>query len=106
MTYREILKLKLRDKTKVDEEFFKEVKRHLQITWDDDDTNLTIGDYIRDGVDVLQEDVGTSIDFDNDEVARGLLRTYVRYAWNKSEEYFIENNLERILKLEVKYGKD
>lgn len=106
MTYKEILKLKLRDKTKVDEEFFKEVKRHLQITWDDDDTNLTIGDYIRDGVEVLQDDVGTLIDFDKDDFARGLLRTYVRYAWNKSEEYFIENNLERILKLEVKYGKD
>lgn len=106
MTYKEILKLKLRDKTKVDEEFFKEVKRHLQITWDDDDTNLMIADYIKDGVEVLQDDVGTLIDFDTDEIARGLLRTYVRYAWNKSEEYFIENNLERILKLEVKYGKD
>lgn len=106
MTYKEVLEMKLGDKTKVDEEFFKEVKRHLQVTWDDDDTNLTIADYIKDGVEVLQEDVGTSIDFDKDEIARGLLRTYVRYAWNKSEEYFIENNLERILKLEVKYGKD
>ena len=106
MTYKEILELKLRDKTKVDEEFFKEVKRHLQVTWDDDDTNLTIADYIKDGVEVLQDDVGTLINFDTDDFARGLLRTYVRYAWNKSEEYFIENNLERILKLEVKYGKD
>lgn len=106
MTYKEILKMKLGDKTKVDEAFFKEVKRHLQVTWDDEDTNLTIADYIKDGVEVLQNDVGASIDFDEDRNARKLLRTYVRYAWNKSEEFFIQNNLEDILKLEVEYGKE
>lgn len=105
MTYDEVLRAKLGDKTKVDPEFLKEIKRDLQITWTDDDTDKILTSYIKDGVEVLQNDVGTSIDFDDDEIARGLLRTYVRYAWNKSEEFFIENNLERILKLEVKYGK-
>lgn len=105
MTYDEVLRAKLGDKTKVDPEFLNEIKRDLQITWNDDDTDKILASYIKDGVEVLQDDVGTSIDFDDDEIARGLLRTYVRYAWNKSEEFFIENNLERILKLEVKYGK-
>ena len=54
---------------------------------------------------MLQEDVGTSIDFYEDILAKSLLKTYIRYAWNKSEEYFIQNNIERILKLEGKYGK-
>ena len=54
---------------------------------------------------MLQNDVGTSINFDEDLQARGLLKTYVRYVWNNSEEYFIENNLQNLLKLEVKYGK-
>lgn len=106
MTYKEILKMQLGDKTKVDVEFLKEVERDLQITWEDDDTAKVLSSYIKTGVEVLQNDVGTSIDFDEDKIARGLLRTYVRYAWNKSEEFFIENNLEMLLKLEVKYGKD
>ena len=106
MTYEEMLKTQFGNKTKVDDEFLKEVKRDLQITWEDEDTERVLSSYIKTGVEVLQNDVGTSIDFDKDDIARGLLRTYVRYAWNKSEEFFIENNLEMLLKLEVKYGKD
>lgn len=106
MTYEEMLKTQFGNKTKVDDEFLKEVKRDLQITWEDEDTARVLSSYIKTGVEVLQNDVGTSIDFDKDDIARGLLKTYVRYAWNKSEEFFIENNLEMLLKLEVKYGKD
>ena len=105
MTYEEIKNLKLRD-VKIRADFLEEARREVQVTWEDEDADIRLADYIKDGVEVLQNDVGTSIDFDNDEMARGLLRTYVRYAWNKSEEFFIENNLERILQLEVKYGKD
>ncbi len=86
--------------------FLELVKRDLQITWTDKETEKILIDYIEDGMEVLQNDVGTSINFSDDKLAKGLLRTYVRYAWNKCEEYFISNNLERILKLEVKYGKD
>ncbi len=91
---------------KEDDEFVEEVKRTLGITWKDDITDNNVRDYIRQGVEVLQNDVGTSIDFENDDIARGLLKTYCRYARNNSEEYFIENNLQTILKLEVQYGKD
>lgn len=91
---------------KEDDEFFREIKRTLGITWKDKDTDSNVRDYIRQGVEVLQNDVGTSIDFEKDDIARGLLKTYCRYARNNSEEYFIENNLKTILKLEVKYGKD
>lgn len=106
MTYEEVLRAKIGDNFEIEPELLKEVKRDLQITWTDDDTDKILASYIKDGIEVLQNDVGTSIDFNNDDMARGLLRTYVRYAWNKSEEFFIENNLERILKLEVKYGKN
>ena len=105
MTCEEVKNLKLRD-VKISADFLEEVRRDLQITWEDDDTDINLANYIKDGSEVLENDVGTSIDFDEDEEARGLLRTYVRYAYNKSEEFFIENNLSRILKLEVKYGKD
>lgn len=88
-----------------DEDFFKEVKRVLRITWNDEDTNSSIKDYIKNGVAVLQTDVKHYINFKKDILARKLLKTYCRYERNNSEEYFIENNLKDILKLEVAYGK-
>lgn len=91
---------------KEDEEFLEEVKSTLNITWKDDETDNKVRGYIKQGVEVLQDDVKASIDFYKDEIARGLLKTFCRYAWNNSEEYFIENNIHYILKLEVKYGKD
>ena len=98
MTHEDIIKMQI-------VELLDEIKGDLQITWDDDNTEINLTNYIEDGIEVLENDVGTSIDFEEDKMARGLLKTYVRYAWNKSEEFFIENNLERILKLEIKYGK-
>nr|DAV74619.1 MAG TPA: Head Tail Connector Protein [Caudoviricetes sp.] len=89
-----------------DELLFQESKAECNIMWKEDETDKKIRNIIRQGIDVLQNDVGTSIDFDNDLQARALLKTYVRYAWNNSQEYFIENNLADILKLEVKYGKN
>ena len=86
-------------------DFLNEMKRELDITWTDDDTDKKVQECIEEGIEVLNGDVGTSIDFSSDKEAKGLLKTYVRYRWNKSEEYFIENNLERLLKLEKKYGK-
>lgn len=88
-----------------DKEFLEEAKIEVDVTWSDEDTEKKIARYIEEGVGVLQNDVGTSIDFNEDVEAKSLLKTYIRYAWNKSEEYFIQNNIERILKLEVKYGK-
>lgn len=88
-----------------DADFNAEVKRTLNITWNDQDTNLSVKDYIKNGVALLQNDVGSYINFNTDILARKLLKTYCRYERNNSEEYFIENNLQEILKLEVKYGK-
>lgn len=88
-----------------DKEFLKEIKGKLGITWEDDDTDFNVRNCIKEGVTVLEEDVKSTIDFTSDILARGLLKTYCRYAWNNSEEYFFENNLHYILKLEVKYGK-
>ncbi len=85
---------------------FEEIKRCLNITWSDDFTDKNVEDYIEDGIEFLQNDVKNSIDFTKDIEAKKLLKTYCRYARNNSEEYFVENNLSEILKLEVKYAKD
>lgn len=89
-----------------DEEFFEEVKSELAITWSDDATNLAVKNYIKQGVGILQSDVESQIDFEKSMVARQLLKTYCRYARNNSAEFFIENNIQFILKLELEYGKD
>ena len=88
------------------EDFIDEVKRNLNITWNDENTNASVQDYIRNGVAVLENDVKSDINFNTDILARKLLKTYCRYERNNSEEYFIENNLQDVLKLEVQYGKE
>ena len=83
-----------------------EIKQALNITWSDDITNANVKNYISEGIEFLQNDVKNSIDFTKDFEAKKLLKTYCRYARNNSEEYFVDNNLSEILKLEVKYAKD
>lgn len=85
---------------------FEEIKRSLNITWSDEITDENVKNYIKDGIEFLQNDVKNSIDFTKDTEAKKLLKTYCRYARNNSEEYFVDNNLSEILKLEVRYAKD
>ena len=64
--------------------YFDEVKRHLAITWDDENTNQTVKDYIIDGKNHLMKLCGDfSIDFNTDVEAKRLLKEYCRYARNK-----------------------
>lgn len=88
------------------EKLFEEIKGRSNITWSDELTDKNVKDYIKEGIEFLQNDVKNSIDFTKDIEAKKLLKTYCRYARNNSEEYFVDNNLSEILKLEVKYAKD
>ena len=85
--------------------YFEEIKRHLAITWDDEDTNLTIRDYIIDGQNHLMGLCGDfSIDFNTDIDAKKLLKEYCRYARNFSIEAFNHNFADDILRLQLKYA--
>ena len=81
-----------------------EVKRHLAITWDDDDTNQTIQDYIKDAKTFLNENSGEEIDYTKDLDAKRLLKEYCRYARNYSIESFTNNFLSDIVRLQIKYA--
>lgn len=87
------------------EEFLEDIKLVLDVTWNEDVTNKKIVNIIIDGMNYLENDVDSTINFKEDFLAIKLLRTYCRYAWNNAEEYFIENNIQDILKLEVEYAK-
>lgn len=85
--------------------YFEEIKRHLAITWDDEDTNLTIRDYIIDGQNHLMSLCGDfDIDFNTDIDAKKLLKEYCRYARNFSIEAFNHNFADDILRLQLKYA--
>ena len=87
-----------------EESLLDEVKRHLAITWDDDDTNKTIQDYIKDAKTFLNENAGEEIDYIQDNDARRLLKEYCRYARNYSIESFTNNFLSDIVRLQIKYA--
>ncbi len=85
--------------------FLDEVKRHLAITWDDDFTNQTVLDYIKDGITHLQDLAGEeTIDFNSDLEAKRLLKEYCRYARNYSIEVFDSNFSDDILRFQINHA--
>lgn len=87
--------------------YFEEIKRHLDITWDDEDTNLTIRDYIIDGQNHLKTMSGDSaIDFNTDIEAKRLLKEYCRYARNYSIEAFNHNFQDDLLRFQIAHAVD
>lgn len=85
--------------------YFDEIRRHLAITWDDEDTNLQIKDYIIDGKNHLINLCGDSnIDFETDIEAKKLLKEYCRYARNYSIEAFNDNFSDDLLRFQIKHA--
>lgn len=85
--------------------YFEEVKRHLSITWDDENTNQTVRDYIIDGQNHLMSLCGDfSIDFNADIEAKRLLKEYCRYARNYSIEAFNHNFQDDILRFQIDHA--
>ena len=81
-----------------------EVKKYLAITWNEEVTNTNVQNSIEEGKNYLEEITGSSINFDEDKSARGLLKDYCRYVRNYSLEYFEENFRSQIIRLQLKYA--
>ncbi len=85
--------------------YFEEIKRHLNITWDDEDTNKQVRDYIIDGKNHLMGISGDfDIDFNTDIEAKKLLKEYCRYARNDSIEAFNVNFADDILRFQINHA--
>ena len=85
--------------------YFDEIKRHLAITWDDEDTDSTILDYIADGKNHLMNLCGDfSINFNTDVEAKKLLKEYCRYARNYSIEAFNHNFSDDIMRFQLHHA--
>lgn len=70
------------------------VKRKLNITWDDADTNNRVSDIIGEAKSVISHKLGITdadYDFSDDSVASMLFRAYCLYLFNHCENEFDEN---------------
>lgn len=81
-----------------------EVKRYLDITWSDEDTNKSVDEYISTAKQYLNETTGSEIDFDEDLTARSLLKDHCRYQRNRDIEFFENNFLKSLTALRFKYA--
>nr|DAX85130.1 MAG TPA: Head Tail Connector Protein [Caudoviricetes sp.] len=81
------------------ETLLEELKRALQITWDESNAHLT--DCLKRGQSKLNALTGTTIDFDKNVEARALLLDYCRYDYNNFSEHFEECFAHEILRLQL-----
>lgn len=81
-----------------------EVKRQLNITWQDEDIDNKLQDLIRQSQKAIQTLTGTEINFEENEDAKELLINRIRYAYNNAIEYFEQNFHGEILRLQLIEG--
>lgn len=79
-----------------------EVKKYLNITWDDATTDSLITGYIRRGIARLNRIAGAELDYTSENLPRQLLFDYVRYANSQALEVFEQNFESQLLDLHLK----
>lgn len=76
-----------------------ELKNYLRITWDDEDTELT--KLYERGQKTLNRIIGVELNYELDDIPKGLLFDWCRYQRNNSAEFFLNNFAEDILFLQL-----
>ncbi len=82
-----------------EEVLLQEVKEALRIEWTEEDARL--GKIIKRGKGRLKGIAGPGLDFEEEGLARDLLLSYCRYAYNNALEYFEENFSQELTRLQV-----
>lgn len=85
--------------SKIPTEYIELVKRHLNITWDDDDTDARIQEIMLDAEYALNHKLGAEVDYFGPGQARRLYLDYCMYAFNDSLNEFDKAYLTEILQL-------
>lgn len=89
-----------------DESFLEAIKRHLNITWDDEDTDKKIRDMIADTQVQLDHLLGAKVDYSHPGAGRDLFKSFCLYKWNNIGDEFESsyqkdiNRLRRFLRIE------
>ena len=80
-----------------------DVKRYVNITWSDDDTDLRVMQIMVDAEAELNHLLGAEINYFAPGAERRLYLDYCLYAWNKSLDEFEEAYRRDILRVRHKY---
>lgn len=89
----------------VDPILFSEIKRKLNITWDDDETSARINEIIESAIPDLIHRLGITdpdFDFTAHGAEKSLLKNYCLYEWNHSINEFYENYADSIAQIRIK----
>ena len=82
---------------------FDKVKRHLKITWVDNDTDLKILDMMADAEQSLNHLLGAECDYSSPGMERQLFLNYMLYAWNDCLNEFESAYCAEILRIRHRY---
>jgi hypothetical protein len=86
------------------DKLLQEVKDHLNITWDEEETNRKIERIIKDAIAILNWKLGAEIDYSEEEgQEHNLLLDYCMYAYNQCTNEFDNNYFNEIMQIRQKY---
>ena len=86
------------------DKLLQEVKDHLNITWDEEETNRKIERIIKDAIATLNWKLGAEIDYSEEEGhEHNLLLDYCMYAYNQCTNEFDNNYFNEIMQIRQKY---
>lgn len=88
----------------VSEEQLKRVKRHLNITWEDEETDAKIIDMMTDAEPALNHKLGAELDYSAPGAERRLYLDYLLYAWNGCLNEFDSAYMAEIYQLRHKHA--
>jgi len=78
----------------MNEVLFEQVKRKLNVTWDDDDTTKRIEEIIDSAIPILKHKLGifeSNFDFSVSGMENNLFKNYCLYEWNHCVNEFDDN---------------
>lgn len=84
----------------VDYTLFADIKSCLNITWDDENTNRNVRNYVTQGMFFINDKLGEEGDYLNEGYPRTLLFEYVRYARDGAIDVFENNYRSMILAMQ------
>lgn len=88
------------DRNALPEGLLYDVKAYLNITWDDEATDIKVSGLIASAMVYLDDKLGEEADYTKDGFPRTLLMEYVRYARDSALDVFENNYISQILAMQ------
>lgn len=87
----------------MDKNLLQEVKDHINITWDEEETNRKLERMINDAISTLNWKLGAKIEYSTEGQEHNLFLNYCMYAYNNCTNEFDDNYFNEIMQLRQKY---